>query len=312
MKNINFKKIFLTIFLFISLFGDSQSSLYFPLKKGNKFIFHYYYSQYTIYGQSSGYYDFKCEITKDTIINNKKYFFVRNYDPNTNQWFRVDTITGSLYRYDPTNSCIYYYYETLVDSLLMPLHGSSNSCNVISVDSIMYVTKWNIPCTEKTYHRLDFGMSVTNTTRIYNSYFGSVGRFWSQSNSFCSSSESITLKGCIIDSVMYGDTVVINISRISNQIPSEFTLSQNYPNPFNPVTKIRFAIPVDSRLRGNNKIVLKVYDMLGREVRTLVNEPLQPGTYEAEFDGSGLNSGVYFYRLTAGDFTETRKMVMLK
>ncbi|MCB0298563.1 MAG: T9SS type A sorting domain-containing protein, partial [Calditrichaeota bacterium] len=83
-----------------------------------------------------------------------------------------------------------------------------------------------------------------------------------------------------------------------------FRLSQNYPNPFNPSTKIEFAIP------KNGLVTLKVYDMLGRQVATLVNQNLNTGTYNYEFNGSNLSSGVYLYRLDVqGQFSETRKML---
>lgn len=91
--------------------------------------------------------------------------------------------------------------------------------------------------------------------------------------------------------------------------PAEFTLEQNYPNPFNPVTKIRFSLPVGT---GNAPSVLKVYDILGREVRTLVNENLQPGRYEVRFDAAGLASGVYLYHLQAGTFMQTKRMVVIR
>jgi hypothetical protein len=98
-------------------------------------------------------------------------------------------------------------------------------------------------------------------------------------------------------------------------IPSKFGLSQNYPNPFNPSTKIEFKIPSWEGYgvsRGVGLVSLRIYDITGREVQTLVNEELQPGTYEVTFDGSGLNSGVYFYKLTAGNFVQTRKMLLIK
>ncbi|MDE3057243.1 MAG: phosphodiester glycosidase family protein [Bacteroidota bacterium] len=91
-----------------------------------------------------------------------------------------------------------------------------------------------------------------------------------------------------------------------NSLPSSFTLFQNYPNPFNPATHLRFTI-ADVRF-----VTLKVYDVLGREVATLVNEQKSPGTYEVQFDGSRLSSGVYFYRLTAGNFVDTKKFVLMK
>jgi len=105
----------------------------------------------------------------------------------------------------------------------------------------------------------------------------------------------------------------IGIQNVSTEIPSSYSLGQNYPNPFNPVTKIKFDIPQSVILSGaKNLVVLKVYDILGKEIQTLVNEQLQPGTYEATFDGSSLNSGIYFYRLTTEGFTETKKMLMIK
>lgn len=98
----------------------------------------------------------------------------------------------------------------------------------------------------------------------------------------------------------------VGISTISSQVPENFSLSQNYPNPFNPSTKIKFAIPNSSFVK------LAVYDMLGREVSSLVNEQLQPGTYEYEFDASQLNSSVYFYKISAEQFSEVKKMILIK
>ncbi len=101
-------------------------------------------------------------------------------------------------------------------------------------------------------------------------------------------------------------TELIGIKPISEQVPSHYALEQNYPNPFNPKTVISFQLPVSSNVK------LIVYDVLGREAATLVNEPLKPGTYEVDFDGTNYPSGVYFYALTAGEFRQTRKMVLVK
>lgn len=99
--------------------------------------------------------------------------------------------------------------------------------------------------------------------------------------------------------------------------PNNFVLYQNYPNPFNPTTKIRYTIPAPTSNRVNTLVTLKVYNVLGNEVATLVNEEKPAGTYEAEFssksdNGVNLPSGVYFYRLTAGSFIKTQKMLLLK
>ena len=89
---------------------------------------------------------------------------------------------------------------------------------------------------------------------------------------------------------------------------------QNYPNPFNPTTKIEYVIPnvKTQHAESLRNVILKIYDLLGREIQTLVNEGKPSGKYFVEFDGSNLPSGVYFYRLRCDDFFETRKMLLLK
>ncbi|HEY5125488.1 MAG TPA: SBBP repeat-containing protein [Ignavibacteria bacterium] len=107
-----------------------------------------------------------------------------------------------------------------------------------------------------------------------------------------------------------------SIRNVGNEIPANFSLYQNYPNPFNPTTKIRFEIPATLSFphapSGNPYIRLAVFDITGREIATLVNEFLQPGSYKVTFDGSNLPSGIYFCKLQAGGFTETKKIVLLK
>jgi hypothetical protein len=108
------------------------------------------------------------------------------------------------------------------------------------------------------------------------------------------------------------------VQKISSEIPNGFSLFQNYPNPFNPTTRIKFSIPPLRGARGMIKLV--IYDILGREVATLVNEQFKSGTYEVEWDGTNYPSGVYFYKLIVSDasassgrgYTETRKMVLIK
>lgn len=108
-----------------------------------------------------------------------------------------------------------------------------------------------------------------------------------------------------------GGTVFVN--NISTEVPSSYSLRQNYPNPFNPITKIKFDIASIPRWRGEGGWTsLKIYDITGREIQTLVNEKLQPGSYEVSFDGSALSSGVYFYKMTAGDYSKARRMIILK
>ncbi len=102
--------------------------------------------------------------------------------------------------------------------------------------------------------------------------------------------------------------LLLDAEEVSESIPTEFYLEQNYPNPFNPTTKITFFIPSGAR----NLVTIKVFDILGNEVSTLVNEQKEPGYYEVEFNAERLSSGVYFYRLQAGNFTQTKKMILMK
>jgi photosystem II stability/assembly factor-like uncharacterized protein len=108
--------------------------------------------------------------------------------------------------------------------------------------------------------------------------------------------------------------VLTGFSKEGNEIPLTPSLNQNYPNPFNPVTKIKFDIPLSRGVpegRGVS-VQLIIYDLLGREVTTLVNELMKPGIYEVDWDGSSSASGVYFYRLITDEYVETKKMVLLK
>lgn len=98
----------------------------------------------------------------------------------------------------------------------------------------------------------------------------------------------------------------VGINNISTEIPLSYSLCQNYPNPFNPSTNIRYQVK-------NKEIVkISVFDMLGKEIETLVNEKQSPGTYEVSWNGSAYPSGVYYYKINSGDYSETRKMVLIK
>ncbi|MCZ7602859.1 MAG: T9SS type A sorting domain-containing protein [Melioribacteraceae bacterium] len=104
-----------------------------------------------------------------------------------------------------------------------------------------------------------------------------------------------------------------SITSVDDEVIYEFVLEQNYPNPFNPSTTIKFTIPsvVDAKF-ASTTTKLVVYDILGREVATLVNQKLQPGNHEVQFDASDLSSGMYFYKLTNGKFSEIKKLMLLK
>lgn len=102
------------------------------------------------------------------------------------------------------------------------------------------------------------------------------------------------------------DFGITSVNQINDEIPSGFELKQNYPNPFNPSTSIQFSV------QSSRYVSLKVYDVVGREIATLVNNELPAGSYKYDFDGSKLSSGIYFYRLISGSFSEIKKMALIK
>jgi len=100
---------------------------------------------------------------------------------------------------------------------------------------------------------------------------------------------------------------------VSEVFPEKFLLFQNYPNPFNPTTIIKYSVPmITSRFSTSQNVAIKIFDVLGREIRTLINEPHSPGIYEIKFDASGLSSGIYFYQILSANYSEVKKFVLIK
>ena len=127
------------------------------------------------------------------------------------------------------------------------------------------------------------GVHVSNDGKVYVSGYGEVSG---------NPSEIITIKYALSPAI---------VQQISSEVPNGYLLHQNCPNPFSPSTRIKYQIIEPGY------VSLKVYDILGNEFTTLVNEEISPGTYEATFDASGLSSGIYFYTLRTGSFAETKR-----
>src|SRR5690606_24567344 len=127
-----------------------------------------------------------------------------------------------------------------------------------------------------------------------------------QGNANASWSTSI-LKYCVLDRITYGDTTPVSITTNISEISASYSLSQNYPNPFNPSTNISFEIPHRERVSSRE------YNTFDQSVAELVNQDLSAGSYSYSFNASNLPSGVYFYKLTAGnEFVQTKKMLLIK
>lgn len=116
---------------------------------------------------------------------------------------------------------------------------------------------------------------------------------------------------CNIRSYQNPDSIISNITTITNEIPEDFKLYQNYPNPFNSSTKIRFEIPIEFNMEKSN-VKLKLYNTLGQEVAFLINETLEPGMYEYFWDAREIPSGVYYYTLQTGNFRHTKRLALVK
>ena len=301
MKKIILISLMFLVFLVQSSFStDTLTLKYFPLSIGN--VYKYNYS-------SSGglNYNYKVRIIKDTIINSKKYFITSSGFPGFGEvLIRVDTATGNLYERFNSGYCSYSPYEILIDSLKAHKNDTAYVCdlggNHICIDTNI-ANVLNLSVRKKAFNRYNsegyvtysYGYGIGLFATLDFSAFG-VGGDW--------------LVAAYIDGVLYGDTTLTGIEKIDNLIPEKFHLYQNYPNPFNPSTNIKFEVPLSKGIKGI--VTLSIFDVLGREVATLINEQLTPGTYTIDWNASAFPSGIYFYRIQSGDYTETKRMTLIK
>jgi hypothetical protein len=305
-RTLQMKKIIIFFLLFltsqVSYSIDTSAVKYLPLAVGNKWVFYHYW-----WNPNPGYCFTSARITKDTVLNGKHYFYLDGID-FLNQWIRFDTLTGNLYKPGGNGSCI-HPYEELLDSLASKVTDTFYHCTKQSSDGrrcfdtanftmngIQYKAKrfWDVSALESTERRFGRNLGFVGA---------SVGDYYAH---------HYELRGCVINGIVIGDTSVpLGLIPISINVPESFSLYQNYPNPFNPSTKIKFDVTADGKGQKAD-VKLVVYDILGKEIASLVNQQLNPGTYEAEWEGSNYPSGVYFYKLTASNFTETKRMVMMK
>jgi len=288
-----------------------------PLSVGNTWVY-YYQGNYQFYGFQTGL--VRYTITGTQVVNGKTYFNFQSVTVNITGTLgcscsefqtygsRIDSSTGVVYVNIPcsVNGLICY------DSLKSRLADTSHICYYDPLFDRIVCADTNITPIFSSSHRskyFQFQALEGGESRRYADNLGII--YYSQGvmQGNCSSN----LVGCVINGIVYGDTsLIVGISQLSNKVPESFSLSQNYPNPFNPTTKISFAIPPSKGDRGMSMIRLVIYDALGKEVAVLINEQLKPGTYEVDWDGTNFPSGIYFYKLEIGEFTQTKKMVLIK
>lgn len=314
------KKYFIFTYFFSSIIIYSQDSnivKFFPLNVGNVWVYNGYKS---IFGQCSTVYLKKVSIDSSITVNNKIYYKL-NITTNfiggngtchysflyTGYFYRIDSITGNIYMLSSNPNCSFNPSEVLFDSLKSRLNDTTRICSngsilkKILVDTSL-IQVFGIQKQTKNFrdaNYFEYATSCRFSKDFGVSYFDEYGMSISSQN---------WIKGCILNGVTYGDTNyhLVSLNQISTIIPNDFSLSQNLPNPFNPVTRIDFDIP--------NSFFTKliVYDQMGREIETLVNGRLAPGSYKYEWNAADYPSGVYFYKLMADEFVETKKMILIK
>ncbi len=295
---------------------------YYPLAVGNKWIFNIYKTDYhsNQWNEDKGI--MTREVIGDTLLSNQKNYSIIAqkeflYSPpwHTEYFFeRIDSATGKVFRYDSLNSMP---KDFLIDDLTAELGDTLELYRYYGQNTpeVIYRENNQLNFANQILERKIFHLPNTLYYSIYSLTKG-IG-LDSMLAGFDVGYINYWLKGCIINGKVMGDTSqVVGIAEENKYTPSDFSLSQNYPNPFNPETIISYQLPV------SGKVSLKVYDVLGNEVAVLVNEEKPAGKYQVNFHaqrttnsafgGQQLSSGVYFYRLQAGNFVQTKKFVLMK
>jgi hypothetical protein len=208
-----------------------------------------------------------------------------------------------------SNSYSTLKYDSTGNLLWSAIDSTAHHLSSMTIDSLgnIYETGYTIGVGD--YYSVKYN---TNGVKVWSSQYNGTGSSYDRSYDIkVDNLGSIYVTGYSVGVGTGADYVTIKYSIITNSNNntsriSDFILSQNYPNPFNPSTVISYRLAVSSFAK------LKAYDILGNEITTLVNEKQNAGSYSVEFDASNYPSGIYYYKLEAGDFSEVRKMILLK
>jgi hypothetical protein len=293
---------------------DIETVKYFPIKVGNTWI-------YTCTGNNTAFCTCltktKVKITQVIQKYNRFYFI---FYSQSNQivycplgcgspavvidTLRIDTNSCNIYKFVENNGCPYSPHEILYDSLKIRLNDTINS----PCSNILYNR-----CTD-TSNIMLFGMQRKSKkigwyavdSHYDRKYVKGIGPFeYTTSANLCVATK--TLNGCIIDGILYGDTTFpVGVNNISVELPEKYFLFQNYPNPFNPSTSIKFSMPIYTAVK------ILIYNVLGEEISTLVNNEYPPGTYEVVWNSDDNPSGLYYYKIECNEYSDVKKMVLIK
>jgi hypothetical protein len=282
------KRAFIIILFLCGYLSAQNNSDFYPLNIGNKWKYiHLSYEAGTIPDTS---YIIK-EVIGDTLMpNGIKYFVVREDDRI--HYERYDTLTNEI-KYYQNGGCggiddTKYKLIYSRDSVIVWRQCDITECFITyddttyGADSAMIILDMDDLVASHIEFRKNLG--------IYFRFTGEIGYYVT------------ALQGAVINGNRWG--VITSVE--DDEIITKFNLYQNFPNPFNPVTKIKYELPERSHIK------LTVYNSLGEEVAELINKEQAAGSYEIEFDGGGLPSGIYYCTINSGNYRATRKMILLK
>jgi hypothetical protein len=301
--------IVLSVLIFSSLNAQTDSVKealdYFPLHIGD-----YWRYQVTINSTGSNepdtlWYGYK-EVIRDTIMPNNKIYFMLNennllWSTSVYKYIRIDSTTADVYEYvryyDPKIN-IYYYAENKIDSLLI---NKGDICNnyICTADTMKEYFGNQVDTKLLEYYFVNFNFE---DGRELAKGFGEIMRYNNDISLYLIHYQ-MDLIYAKINGKEYGLGTDI---RDSKQSPNQIKLLQNYPNPFNSTTKVIYELP------KNLYVDLSVFNCLGETVSVLVHGYQSQGPHTVEFNSNNLASGIYFYRLLAGPYNETRRMIILK
>ncbi len=300
----------LTTFLMLCIYSGatSQNNFIAPFKVGSYFEYKFI--------EPGSVFRYSARIVSDTIFNGRIYSRMDVYnEPPFNIHtihFSFDTLTRKIYGGEGA-SCPDSAGNKLAVGFDLPVGYTWNDCSMGAYfrstinENAHYSGFFGTTDTLHYVERKDtVGVPIEGTTFYrYVEKFGYIAFYRGYGSPLQGGPYAKEMVGAVIDGVTYG-SILLDINKISNEIPSKFKLEQNYPNPFNPSTIIRFSITKSSFVN------LKVYNQLGKEISILVNEKKSRGSYQFVFNSANLSSGTYYYTLQAEDFIETKRMILVK
>jgi hypothetical protein len=281
------KCLFLSLLFFLSITAYAQT--YYPLETGNRWDYGYYLST----DQST--YSFSVSITGDTLMANGKRYAVEQSVYSGTRFLRQDGLQVYQFTVSGDDSLLYDFSYTYLWGETLTVSNRGDYDLITTVNS-HHATVFDANRTIWTFYTYATDRSFYRELKIADS----IGCYEIDTKN----EPTFYLIGAIINGRRYETT--LTGTDYAASLPQGYVLHQNYPNPFNPATTIRYDVP----MRSN--VTIRVFNILGQEVRTLVNEEKSPGSYAIEFNAGTLPSGLYYYRLTAGNYNIQEKMVLIR